>query len=114
MATEVIALTAQATPNEVLATARTVVENLGYRWVRSSGTTAEAHEGGQLITRKRSRKLKLGLEFTPGELTLTQLTNGAVDFATERGALPAMRVRRRLRTVSDEIAAGLTAAGLTA
>ncbi|MFT4088230.1 MAG: hypothetical protein QM658_13985 [Gordonia sp. (in: high G+C Gram-positive bacteria)] len=113
MAEDVVVLTAGATPEQVFDAARTALEAKGYLWVRTSPTSAEAHEGGKPITRKRSRKLLLGLEVAPGRLTMESRSNGAVGFAAGMGALPAMSLRREFRRASVAVRSALGGAGLT-
>lgn len=112
MSTSKISLTDDTTPAAVLDVAKSVLEKEGYKWVPTGDSSAEAHEGGEVITKKRSRKLLLGLEVTGADLVLEKRTNGAEGFVVNMGATPAMRTRRHFRKARHSVEEALKSAGL--
>jgi hypothetical protein len=112
MSSSKISLADGTTPAAVLDVAKSALEKEGFKWVPTGDASAEAHEGGKEITKKRSRKLLLGLEVAGADLVLEKKTNGAEGFAVNMGATPAMRTRRHFRKARHSVEDALKSAGL--
>lgn len=112
MAGRTIPLAAGADAQTVLHTARTALERKGYRWIPTSGRSAEAHRGGQKIaSRRMARHLLLGLTVTGGLLVLRRQNSGW-GWAVPLGALMAMRIRREFRRAVRTVGGALREARL--
>ncbi len=114
MGSRKISLADGTAPEAVLDVARAVLEEKGYKWIQVGATSAEAHEGGKEITKKRSRKLLLGLEVTASELVLQKKTDGTEGYVmgVPMGNNTLMRVKRRFRQARRSIEDALKSAGL--
>ncbi|MFT3714556.1 MAG: hypothetical protein QM774_01020 [Gordonia sp. (in: high G+C Gram-positive bacteria)] len=112
MTSETITLTPGTAGGDALGVARSVLESHGYLWVPQGPDSAVAHEGGEEITRRRSRKLRIGVTATPDALVLAKNSTGAEGFAAGVGALTAMRVTRHFRRACRAVRDGLEHAGL--
>jgi hypothetical protein len=112
MSSSKISLANDSNPSTVLDVARSTLEKKGFKWIQTGDASAEAHEGGKEITKKRSRKLLLGLQVTGSDLVLEKRTNGAEGFAVNMGATPAMRTRRHFRKARHSVEDALKSAGL--
>ncbi|MFT4125397.1 MAG: hypothetical protein QM662_04115 [Gordonia sp. (in: high G+C Gram-positive bacteria)] len=112
MAQKAIGLGPAATPESVLAVARSAVEGRRYLWEGTGPTSALAHQGGKPIRRRRASKLRLGLRVDGSSLVLSKETHGAVGFLVNMGALLAMRASREFRKVCRAIEGALADADL--
>jgi hypothetical protein len=112
MSSSRISLVDGTTPAAALDVARAVLEEKGFKWVQVGATSAEAHEGGKEITRKRSRKLLLGLQVAGSDMVLEKKTNGAEGYAMGMGATPALRTKRHFRKARQSVEEALKGAGL--
>ncbi len=86
-----------------LATVRALLEKRGYLWQGEGGLRAVAYQGGKVITRRRSRKLILGIAVNGSDLILTRRSSGAEGFVAGTGMLLPMRVARTFRRITREI-----------
>lgn len=91
---------------------RAVLERAGFLWVPTGNTSAEAHEGGKKVIRRRSRRLLLGVEASDHQLVLKKLSHGTEGFLIGMGAVPAMRVTRKFKKARRAVEKGLEGAGL--
>jgi hypothetical protein len=112
MSSDKISLNRGTTPTAALDAARTALEKKGFKWIQTGGSSAEAHEGGKEITKKRSRKLLLRLQVQGSNMVLEKGSNGAEGFAAGMGATTAMRVTRHFRKARHSVEDALKSSGL--
>ena len=114
MGSKKISLVDGTTPEAALGVARAALEDKGYKWVQVDAVTAEAHEGGKLITKKRSRKLLLGLQVADSEMLLEKRTTGMEGYVmgVPMGNNTMMRNKRHFRKARHSVEDALKSAGL--
>jgi hypothetical protein len=112
MSSSKISLAGGTTPAAALDVARAALEKKGFKWIQTGNASAEAHEGGKEITKRRSRKLLLGLEVAGSDMVLEKRSSGSEGFVAGMGATTAMRTTRHFRKARHSVEDALRSAGL--